>query len=304
MSPHFSFDTLRYPQEQQQSAWSSHIRDALFDADIQSFDTGFNARVAGYRLPGLAALTFHVNGHTLQRTPQLVAQSPKESVFISIVLAGQLTYYRPDQTLTAGAGSAVVYPASAPYLLASQTGTRQLFLDITPEVARSEYGIERLHDPYMAAFSELTGGRISQTTLLETADAIDLGQRSKTDLDAVLFSIVNGALAATADSDDLAVMRRVREAVRLLAEDAATDSNTLAEVVGYSVRHLNRILARHQTSIAQLLVTNRLSRAQSLLRTTSLPLTEVALRSGFGSVSTMQRQLYKQGLGSASSLRS
>lgn len=304
MYTHLSFETLPYPREQQQSAWSSHIRGELFDADIQSFDTGFNARMAGYRLEGLAALTFNVNGHTLQRTPQLVTQSPKDSVFISIVLAGQMTYYRPDQTLTAGAGSAIVYPASVPYLLASQTGTKQLFLDITPEVARSEFGVEQFNDPYMASFPELTRGHMSITTLRETAEAVDLGHRSDIHLDAMIFAIANNALDLRRDGDELAVMRQIREAVRLLARDTETDSNTLAEAVGYSVRHANRILARHQTSLAQLLAADRITQTLSLLRSTSLPLTEVALRSGFGSVSTMQRQLHKEGLGSASSLRS
>ena len=79
----------------------------------------------------------------------------------------------------------------------------------------------------------------------------------------------------------------VRRALRMIQEGALDHSSVerLAERLGVGARHLGRLFTRHvgasPVAIAQ---TRRLHFAKQLLDETQLPITEIALASGFGSV--------------------
>jgi AraC family transcriptional regulator of adaptative response/methylated-DNA-[protein]-cysteine methyltransferase len=81
----------------------------------------------------------------------------------------------------------------------------------------------------------------------------------------------------------------VERALRLIAEGAldcdGSSVDALAERVGVGTRHLARLFAKHvQASPSQVAKTVRVQRAKRLLDTTDLPVSEVALRAGFGSL--------------------
>jgi AraC family transcriptional regulator of adaptative response / DNA-3-methyladenine glycosylase II len=79
----------------------------------------------------------------------------------------------------------------------------------------------------------------------------------------------------------------VQRALRLLQDGALDDSSIdeLALRLGVGVRHLSRLFTRHVgASPAAIAQTRRLHFAKQLLDETQLPITEVALASGFGSV--------------------
>lgn len=76
---------------------------------------------------------------------------------------------------------------------------------------------------------------------------------------------------------------RLIEAGALDGEDATVEA--LAARVGVGARHLSRLFARHVgASPAQAARTARVQRAKRLLDGTDLPMAEVALRAGFGSL--------------------
>jgi len=82
----------------------------------------------------------------------------------------------------------------------------------------------------------------------------------------------------------------VDRAVRLIVQKRALDGEgasvaVLAERLGIGARHLSRLFARHlDASPLQVARTARVQRAKRLLDDTDLPMTEVALRAGFGSL--------------------
>ncbi len=82
----------------------------------------------------------------------------------------------------------------------------------------------------------------------------------------------------------------VERAARLIREDGALDApdasvETLAERVGVGARHLSRLFRKHLgASPIQVAKTARVQRAKRLLTETNLPITDVALQSGFGSL--------------------
>jgi AraC family transcriptional regulator of adaptative response/methylated-DNA-[protein]-cysteine methyltransferase len=82
----------------------------------------------------------------------------------------------------------------------------------------------------------------------------------------------------------------VERALRLIAEEGALDQEgatveRLAQRLGMGSRQLTRLFARHlQASPSKAARTARVQRAKRLLDETSLPMTEIAMQAGFGSL--------------------
>jgi len=78
----------------------------------------------------------------------------------------------------------------------------------------------------------------------------------------------------------------VERALRMIVKGALDESSVedLASRLGVGGRHLSRLFHKHlNASPIQVAQTARVQRAKRLLDTTTLPMTEVALRAGFGS---------------------
>ncbi len=81
----------------------------------------------------------------------------------------------------------------------------------------------------------------------------------------------------------------VERAARLIIQEGALDGGasveTLAARLGVTARHLNRLFIRHWGAPPSVVArTARVQRAKRLLDETDLPMLEIALRSGFGSL--------------------
>src|SRR5271155_6036254 len=82
----------------------------------------------------------------------------------------------------------------------------------------------------------------------------------------------------------------VERALRLIAEEGALDQEgatveRLAQRLGMGSRQLTRLFERHlRASPSKVARTARVQRAKRLLDETSLPMTEIAMRAGFGSL--------------------
>ncbi len=82
----------------------------------------------------------------------------------------------------------------------------------------------------------------------------------------------------------------VERAARLIVEEGALDGGDnsvvgLAERLGVTSRHLHRLFVRHWgASPSTVARTARIQRAKRLLDTTTLPISEIALAAGFGSL--------------------
>lgn len=85
-------------------------------------------------------------------------------------------------------------------------------------------------------------------------------------------------------------MATVERAARLIREEGALDGpgatvEGLAERVGVGARHLSRLFRKHLgASPLQVAKTARVQRAKRLLTETDLPITDIAMQSGFGSL--------------------
>ena len=98
--------------------------------------------------------------------------------------------------------------------------------------------------------------------------------------------IVGNTGTARADVD------RIQLALRAVADDPAGDhsAKALAERVGVSVRHLQRLFVQYVgTTPARHVKQTRLATARAMLETSEAPLADIAARAGFGSPETMRR---------------
>lgn len=98
-------------------------------------------------------------------------------------------------------------------------------------------------------------------------------------------------------------MAVVERAVRLITEEGALDGSgstveALAERVGIGARQLSRLFQKHLgASPLQIAKTARVQRAKRLLTETDLPITNIALQSGFGSLrrfNAVFQEVYKR----------
>jgi len=81
----------------------------------------------------------------------------------------------------------------------------------------------------------------------------------------------------------------VERAVRLIIKEGALDDGTTVEAfaarLGITARHLNRLFVRHWGASPSIVAkTARVQRAKRLLTETDLPMVEVAVQAGFGSL--------------------
>ena len=79
----------------------------------------------------------------------------------------------------------------------------------------------------------------------------------------------------------------MERALRLIAGRALDEGSVeeLAERLGIGARHLNRLFQKHfGASPVQVAQTARVQRAKRLLDETALPMAEIAIRAGFGSL--------------------
>ncbi|NSZ15955.1 bifunctional transcriptional activator/DNA repair enzyme AdaA [Agrobacterium vitis] len=95
----------------------------------------------------------------------------------------------------------------------------------------------------------------------------------------------------------------VEKAARLIREEGALDMrgatvDLLAERVGVGARHLSRLFQKHLgASPMQVAKTARVQRAKRLLTETDLPITDIALQAGFGSLrrfNAVFQEVYKR----------
>jgi len=81
----------------------------------------------------------------------------------------------------------------------------------------------------------------------------------------------------------------VERAARLIIEEGAMDDGATVEAfaarLGMTARHLNRLFARHWGASPSIVArTARVQRAKRLLSETDLPMVEIAVQAGFGSL--------------------
>ncbi|MFI7421236.1 helix-turn-helix domain-containing protein [Nonomuraea sp. NPDC049684] len=273
--------------------WEDYNRRALVGLSCTSYsEQGLLARQTNIELAGLRLAEIAGNAHAIERSPQTVRSTPKDSVFATLLLKGEAVFLHENGCLAATAGELVVYDTRRPYLFGFSSSMRQILVDVPRELFAQACVAGGLPGPMV----------FGRATAREGA------------LVAALRSMIGGLAALRSAPDPAEAERAVLDLLRQLAEertggrpgpdayrsqlivaedyidrhlhDPCLGAAQVAGVMGISVRHLARIFESTGRSPARHIVERRLVRAHAELtgpRAPETTIADVAHRWGFSS---------------------
>ncbi|MEU1273246.1 helix-turn-helix domain-containing protein [Streptomyces sp. NPDC005799] len=274
--------------------WEEHNRRALVGLSCSSYSrqgllaTQQNIEMGGLRLADIAG-----NEHVIERTPRTCRTLPKDSVFVSLLTAGQAVFFHEGGCHTLQTGDLVLYDTRRPYLFGFPSPMRQLLVDIPREMFATRCAPGALVAPILFGRSSATEGALVSAlgTVLRgwaTGDGCDNDVSSTEDtvLDLVRTLAaprMNGDPMPPATLSQLAV---AKDYVERHLTDPGLSAERVAEAIGVSARHLSRVFRPTGVSPARHILQRRLDSACADLadpRLLHLTIADVAHRWGFAS---------------------
>ncbi|GAA5042028.1 AraC-like DNA-binding protein [Thermocatellispora tengchongensis] len=273
--------------------WEDYNRKALVGLSCTSYsERGLLARQTNIRLAELRLADIAGNAHVIERSPQTVRSTPKDSVFATLLLKGEAVFLHENGCLRVSAGELVVYDTRRPYLFGFSSSMRQILVDVPQELfARASvpgglpapmvFGRETAREgALVAALGSLVGGLAALRSGPGAADA----ERAVLDLLGRLAEERTGGRPSPGAYRSQLIV--AEDYIERHLHDPCLGAAQVAGVMGISVRHLARIFEHTGTSPAKHIMERRLVRAHEeltgpgALKTT---IADVAHRWGFSS---------------------
>ncbi|TMR97704.1 helix-turn-helix domain-containing protein [Nonomuraea basaltis] len=273
--------------------WEDYNRKALVGLSCTSYsEQGLLARQTNIELGGLRLAEIAGNAHAIERSPQTVRSTPKDSVFANLLVKGEAVFLHENGCLAATAGELVVYDTRRPYLFGFSSSMRQILVDVPRDLfARTCVG-GGLPGPMLfgrgtaregalvAALSSLLGG------LAALRDRHDPGDAERAVLD-LLRQLAEERTGGRTGPDAYQSQLIVAEDyIERHLHDPCLGASQVAGVMGISVRHLARIFESTGRSPARYIMERRLVRAHQELTgpgAWQTTIADVAHRWGFSS---------------------
>jgi AraC-like DNA-binding protein len=127
--------TAFVPPADRVSYWEDHNRSALVGLTCTPYaESGLSASQTNTRVGRLWLTEITGNEHVIERTPAICRTTPKESVFLSLVLSGEAVFFRPTGVLPMSAGQLVLYHTDRPYLFAFTRPMNNILVDVPYEL--------------------------------------------------------------------------------------------------------------------------------------------------------------------------
>lgn len=265
--------------------WEEYNRRALVGLTCSSYSPdGLLAAQTNHRLGGLRLAGITGNEHVIERTPRICRELPKDSVFVSVLTAGQAVFFHEGGCLTLRAGDAVLYDTRGPYLFGFPTAMRKLLVDIPREV----FAERCLPGPGLGPGFGLGPGDLRTPLLFKRTAA----SKAPAPLEA-LRTVLTDWTAGRTDDDPTRTETTVLDLVHTLAAPHTGDDpapttgparlalahqyidrhltdprlapDRVAAALGISTRHLGRLFAPSGTTPARHILDRRLTRAYDQL---------------------------------------
>ncbi|MET1154375.1 helix-turn-helix domain-containing protein [Arthrobacter sp.] len=293
------FSTLNVPRDERLPLWEEYNKRSLIGLHCRTLAA--NSLLAAQRNLQLNRVRFTEikgNDHVVERSLRDIRSTPADNILLCLLSEGNAFYYHSGGAETLAAGDAVLYDADQPFMYGFSTDMRQVIL----EIPRSAY-LERTGSPGLAGPQVLrAGGSLAGSHAQAlvgiirnalTAPPADVQPVEDAALD--LFDRIVGAKSGSTGAYLLAAKEFVRRHLREPDLSAAR----IARAVGISERHLGRIFAAEETTIARFVMESRLQRARDMLTAesnNSIPVSTVAESLGFVSAAHFSRS-FKQAFG-------
>lgn len=293
--------TADVPARERMAYWEEFNARTLVGLRCSSLSlAGLDVEKTDIALPGLGIAEISGQDHVIERSPALVRQLPKESLFACQIVSGRAYFIQRDCCLLAETGDIVVYDTRVPYLFGFLTPMRQLLIDV-PLATRDDrfdsqgYRLPLRIAPQVGAQAML-GATLRATVERFMKDPVEheaerFCEHTRTLVAALIDAQVHGTGASRASQSYLLTAKQY--IVAHLGEPEL-GPQAVADAVGLSLRHLARLFATEGESITQHIWSERLSHAHRELtdpRVRKTTVAEIAFRWGFSSQAHFSRAI-------------
>jgi AraC-like DNA-binding protein len=274
--------------------WEEHNRRALVGLSCSSYSkqgllaTQRNVGMGGLRLADIAG-----NEHVIERTPRTCRALPKDSVFVSLLTAGQAVFFHEGGCHTLQPGELVLYDTRRPYLFGFPSPMRQLLVDIPHEVFAARCAPGEVVAPMLFGRSSASEGAVVSAlgAVLRSWVTGHGGDDDAVSAEATVLDLVRTLAAPRVDGDSvppagLSQLAVAKDYVERHLADPGLSAGRVAEAIGVSSRHLSRVFRPTGVSPARHILERRLDSAGEELadpRLGHLTIADVAHRWGFTS---------------------
>jgi AraC-like DNA-binding protein len=285
-------DTTAVDEHDRVVFWADASRNAYHPLDIQpSGAERFRGRMWGDTLASLGVYRINMSANTMRRTQQHIAAGDDESVHVSIVLRGRLQTTQEGRVAVQEPGDITAYNTSQPAtfsaggdfdLLVFKLPRSTLGAEVADKLARrtamrirGHSGMPRVASHFFCDVAAgLADGSLERGDIGLAEQVVDLVRRLYVDLD-------GAALATSPARADLAMQAR-KYVLSHLGEPSLSPEEVAAACF-VSTRHLQRVFADEQRTVAEWIRSERLRRCRRDLGNPALadqPIAVIAARWG------------------------
>jgi AraC-like DNA-binding protein len=303
-----SIDTTQVRPELRVRYWEEECRTNLVGIRCSSYsDHGLLAKQTSLDQGNLRLAITSANAHVIERTPDMIRATPRESIFINVVREGETFIYQRGHCVKVHKGDVLVYDARYPFLLGGAENFSQLHVDIPADLFHTQLVRTHLNHPLHIAAATHTHRLYSHTLsslLLNLIEGPAQPLQNSESLDSQVCDLlgvlihqgeghtVTSALSAT---HLLAAKAYIEERLG----DEGLHADQIAHAAGISERHLRRLFAAQDSAVADYVLARRLDRAREQLldpQRRGTTVAETAYHCGFASPSHFSRA-FKQRFG-------
>lgn len=296
-----SIDTARVSPECRVRYWEEECSTSVVGFRCSSYaDEGLHARQSCLSLGALRMAHTQANAHIIERTPDMIRAFPRESIFVNVIRAGETFVYQRGHCYKLQAGDVLIYDVRYPYLVGGADQFSLLNIDIPAELFHARLARTDLNKPIQISAGSSTSRLYNRTLSSLLLDLIE-GPAAAGLAPEVLHTQVCDLLGAMMGQASGHGATSALCAGHLLAAKAYIDEHSgdedlraaqIAQAVGISERHLRRLFAEQDSSVADYLMARRLDLAHAALLSPQqrrMTVAETAYRCGFASAAHFSR---------------
>lgn len=274
------------------AAWHELISESFVPLHVRASDPeNFHGQLRSRLLDELSIIEVTATGHSVHRTPALIARSDRPYFKLNLQLAGTGLLVQDGREAILAPGDLAVYDTSRPYTVAFESNCRTLVLMFPHDALDLPAGsVGRLTATRMAADKGL--GRMISPFMTQLAENLDVlsgpsGHRlahNTVDLLSTLFAAELDTAQDGPERPHEELLGRVRRFIEANLADPELSPASVASAHFISTRHLHNIFQEAGTTVAHWIRTRRLENCRRELRDPLLahrPVSAIAARWGF-----------------------
>ncbi|MDF2919973.1 helix-turn-helix domain-containing protein [Microbacterium sp. NPDC086615] len=283
--------------------WTRACSGAFVPLRVHTAASAFRASLSQVRLGPAVTVTRVVSeASTVFRDVDLIRRQPRDDVLISLHRRGRGSIRQHERTAVLGSGSAVMYDAASPYVLAFPGTMSEVVLQLPRRTLTSTghtfAGLTAVELPDSAQLRSLT---------MLAASVDRPGGDEAEAIGEALVGLLRAVVRGRDDGSPAADPRLLAEGIRLWIDENAADPDLTPERVAahfhIAVRTLQKLFAADGESPAAFIRSCRLHHSRRLL-VGGATVNEAARRSGFLDIDSFTRAFKREFAQTPSSVRS